>query len=513
MEFWKTLADHLWYERTPFLLLVYFVVSALVKRSPEQVERYHMRVAKLLVLGHMVAVPIGAVLDWQGYDGETADIVGMSFELFAFMSLGLTLVFRIVLPRLGIVMPRILVDLLTFFGFVIALIIVGQRAGFSLAGLITTSAVLTAVIGFSLQDTLGNVMGGISVQLDKSIKVGDWISLGPGQPQGKITEIRWRYTAIETRAWDTIIIPNGVLVKNQITIMGRRKNEPTQARRTLDFFVDYRVPPNDVITAVETALRRDPIDVMAATPAPHCLFHGMRDSYGYYIVRYWLTQLDRDDPPDSAVRSRIWYALNRAGIPLAIPNSNVFLTHETDERADKIATTEHGKRLKALQSVDLFSGLPEHLRHELADHVSYARFGRGEAVTREGEKDDKLFMVVSGDLSVRIGKGADEHEVARLGAGQFFGEMSLMTGESRTASVVAVTDVECYRCDKHAIESVLREMPLLAEQIAETLALRKTALSTAQSERDDSKKAIVEDAKKDLLGRIKGFFKILDKVA
>jgi small-conductance mechanosensitive channel/CRP-like cAMP-binding protein len=512
VEFWKTLGDHLWYERTPFLILAYLVVAAFVKRSP-LVERYHMRVARILVLGHLVSVPIAAIQDWLGYDGETADTIGMAFMLLGTMSLGLTLVFRIVMPRLGLDMPRILVDLLTFFGFLVALIIVGQRAGFSIAGLITTSAVLTAVIGLALQDTLGNVMGGISVQLDKSIKVGDWISLGPGQPQGKIVEIRWRYTAIETRAWDTIIIPNGFLVKNQITIMGRRKGEPLHARRTLDFFVDYKVPPNDVITAVEAALRRDPIPVMAATPAPHCLFHGMRDSFGYYIVRYWLTELDRDDPPDSAVRTRIWYALHRAGIPLAIPNSNIYLTHETEERATKLADHEHAKRLAALASVDLFRGLPENLRHELADHIKYARFARGEAITREGERDDGLYMVVEGDLSVRIGKGADEHEVARLQAGQFFGEMSLMTGEARTASVVAVTDVVAYRCDKPALEAALQAMPALADQIAETLAVRKTALSAAQGERDETKKARVEDAKKDLLGRIRGFFKILDKVA
>jgi small-conductance mechanosensitive channel/CRP-like cAMP-binding protein len=507
VEFWKTLADHLWYERTPFLILTYLVVSALVKRNP-QVERYHMRVARVLVLGHVISVPIGALVDWQGYDGEAADITGMSFALLAFMSLGLTLVFRILLPRGGVMMPRIVVDLMTFFGFLVALIIVGQRAGFSIAGLITTSAVLTAVIGLALQDTLGNVMGGISVQLDKSIKVGDWISLGPGQPQGKIAEIRWRYTAIETRAWDTIIIPNGILVKNQITIMGRRKGEPMQARRSLDFFVDYKVPPTEVITAVEAALRRDPIEVMAATPAPHCLFHGMKDSFAYYVVRYWLTQLDRDDPPDSAVRTRIWFALHRAGIALAVPNTNVFLTHETDERAEKIEASEHGKRIKALTTVDLFRGLPQNLRDELANQISYAPFGRGEAVTREGEVDDGLYMIVEGDMSVRIGKGTDEKEVARLGPGQFFGEMSLMTGEARTASVVAATDVICYRVDKPAFEAVLGEMPALADQIAEILAVRRTALSAAQGEQDDAKKARVETAKKDLLGRIRGFFKL-----
>src|SRR4029079_3920713 len=120
-----------------------------------------------------------------------------------------TAIFRAVLPRVGLRFPRIVLDLITAAGSIVIIILIGRRAGFSVAGLITTSAVLTAVIGFSLQDTLGNVMGGLSLQLDKSVSVGDWITLGAGQPTGRVIEIRWRYTAIETRNWETVIIPNG----------------------------------------------------------------------------------------------------------------------------------------------------------------------------------------------------------------------------------------------------------------------------------------------------------------
>jgi len=503
VSIWASLAENLWF--TPVVLVAYFVTSVLVGRAPT-VERYHMKGAKVLVFGHLVAAGIAVIQAVQGYDPTVADLIGFSFALLALVSCGITIGFRVMLPRIGVVLPRILIDLLTFLGVLFAFIVVGQRAGFSIAGLITTSAVLTAVIGFSLQDTLGNVMGGLSVQLDKSLKIGDWITLGPGQPQGKITEIRWRYTAIETRAWETILIPNGVLVKSQLTILGKRTGEPTQLRRQIDFFVDFRTPPTDVIEAVEGSLRRDPVKSMALEPLPHVLFIGVKDSFAHYCVRYWLTDLASDDPPDSATRVRVWFALRRANIPMSIPASAQFLTLDSPDREARKQVEEHQRRMTALASVDLFRGLPEDRRRELADDLVYAPFACGEAVTREGESDDGLFMLVSGQGSVRIGANGEAREVARLTPGQFFGEMSLMTGEARTASVVAATDLVCYRLEKAAFQRVLRDMPALADQIAEILVRRRTALSQVQTEREEVQRTRVETAKQDLLGRIRGFF-------
>jgi CRP-like cAMP-binding protein len=283
-----------------------------------------------------------------------------------------------------------------------------------------------------------------------------------------------------------------------------------QTRRTVEFFVDYRTPPNDVIETVEATLQRDPVQGMATEPKPHVLFFGLRDSFAQYLVRYWLTDLARDDPPDSDVRIRLWYALERAGIPLAIPAHTVFMTQDTVERRQSKASADLDRRVAALDAVDLFRSLPDGKKRELAEELVHARFARGEAITREGEHDDGLYMLVEGEAAVRIGSGRDEREVARLVPGQFFGEMSLMTGEARTATVVAAADMLCYRIDKPAFEHVLRELPQLADQIAGILATRRSALAIVRDERDEVKRKRVETAKQDLLGRIRGFFGIHD---
>jgi CRP-like cAMP-binding protein len=305
-----------------------------------------------------------------------------------------------------------------------------------------------------------------------------------------------------------VIVPNGTIVKSQVTIVGKRMGAPMQTRREIDFFVDFRTPPTQVIATVEQVLATDPVERMAREPRPHVLFMGVRDSFLHYSARYWLTDVALDDPTDSAVRTRIWFALKRQGISLAIPASTIFLTHETPERESRKAERELEQRLRALAKVDLFSGLTADQKKTLAAQLEFTPFAAGEAVTREGDDDDDLYMIVEGDAVIRIGAVGAEREVARLHAGQFFGEMSLMTGEARTATVIADTDLICYRMDKTAFELVLRETPALADQIAEVLALRKSALSAARGDCEIDRRERVEIAKRDLVGRIRGFFRL-----
>jgi small-conductance mechanosensitive channel/CRP-like cAMP-binding protein len=504
VELWSSLVEQVWSARTPIIVLAFLVTRVLVKTAPREVERYHMRFAGTMLFMHGAALTAGVTQEAYDYDGAAARIASFAFESLCVLSLGVTLVFRALLPRVGFMLPRILIDLLTAVGVIVVFIAVGRRAGFSVAGLITTSAVVTAVIGFSLQDTLGNVMGGLSVQLDKSIAVGDWITVNG--VHGRVTEIRWRYTAIEARNWDTVIVPNGVLVKSQVTIMGRRQGMPPMQRRPIEFFVDFRTAPTDVMDTVLEALKNDPVPNMASEPAPQCLFWGVKDSFAQYMVRYWLTDLGPDDPTDSAIRTRIWFALRRAGIAMSIPASSVFLTHETPEREERKAERELEQRLRAIAKVDLFDGLPEPQRQSLAAQLQFRPYAAGESVTREGDRDDGLFMIVEGEAAVRIGKGHEQREVARLAPGEFFGEMSLMTGEVRTATVHAATDLVCYRLNKSAFQQIIEETPAIADQVAEVLMTRKSALSAARDEHESDRKKRIETAKRDLASRIRGFF-------
>ena len=156
---------------------------------------------------------------------------------------------------------------------------------------------MTAVPACAMQDTLGNIQGGIAIQMDNSIQLGHWIRVD--DKVGRMVDIRWRSTSIETRDWETVVLPNSKLMKGIFSVLGRRLGEPTQGRRHVRFAVELSAPPTRVIPAIEQANRESEIAHTARIPAPNCVLMNFEHRYGVYDLRYWLTDLRYDDPTDS----------------------------------------------------------------------------------------------------------------------------------------------------------------------------------------------------------------------
>jgi CRP-like cAMP-binding protein len=349
-------------------------------------------------------------------------------------------------------------------------------------------------------------MAGLALQIDQSVRVGDWVKVG--DHSGRVSEIRWRSTSVETRNWETLVVPNSLLVRNQFLVLGRRHDAPEYWRRWVYFNVDFRFAPGDVISAVDTMLVKDPIENVAAEPRAHCILMELHDSYGRYAVRYWLTDLAKDDPTDSLVRTRIFMALRRADIPLSLPAHAIFLTEESRRRKQEKAAEERQRRLEALQHIDLFMPLGESERVRLADGLRYTPFAAGEVITRQGDQAHWLYLVLEGEAQVSVrGEAGHERAVARLRPGDVFGEMALLTGTPRTATVTAITDVVCYRVDKAVFQEALRAQPQLAEHAAEILAQRTVGLEAARQELDaEARGRKLAEAKHDFLSNIRRFF-------
>ena len=417
------------------------------------------------------------------------------------------LVFEVVLDAVRLKPPRILRNLLVAFAYIVVAITLLSSSGVDISGIVATSAVITAVIGLSFQDTIGNMMGGMALQMERAITVGDWVRID--NQEGRVKEIRWRHTAIETRNWDTIVIPNSVLMKGQITVLGRRAGAPRQHRQWVYFNADFRYAPSDVIDTVETALRAEPMPNVAVEPPPNCVLMDFKESYGSYAVRYWLTDLALDDPTNSIVRSRIYFSLRRAGVPLSIPAQSVFITQEGEERRERKREEEVDRRVAALAHVELFQTLTDEEKHSLAPHLRVAPFARGEAITRQGAKAHWLYIITKGEAEVHVavdGSGANER-VAELHEGDFFGEMGMMTGEPRSATVSAQTEVECYRLDKEAFDEILSRRPEIAEDISQVLARRRAELEAIREGlNEEAKRARMRRHQGDLLDRIRKFF-------
>ncbi|MGB9182328.1 MAG: mechanosensitive ion channel family protein [Pyrinomonadaceae bacterium] len=493
-------------------LLVAFLLSRLVPT-----ERARLRTAVLLFILSFVGLHISAALLAYGASPAGMDSASTAYNWIrgaarfigsvAVINLAGVLVFELLLDALRIKPPRIMRDLLVALAYFVVAIAILSRSGANLTGIVATSAIITAAIGLSFQDTLGNTMGGLALQMERTIGVGDWIRID--QQEGVVKEIRWRHTAIETRNWDTIVIPNSVLMRSQVTVLGRRSGAPRQHRQWVYFNVDFRFAPTDVIDAVEAALRAEPIPNVALEPLPNCVMMDFKESYASYAVRYWLTDLAVDDPTNSVVRSRIYFALRRAGITLSIPAQSLFITEEDQTRRERKQDEEIEERVEALRHVELFHSLTDAERRELAEHLRIAPFVRGEAMTRQGAKAHWLYIMAKGKGEVRVAVDDTRlsEKVATLHEGDFFGEMGLMTGAPRAATVIATTDTECYRLDKEAFHDIVRRRPEIAEDISHILARRRVELEAVREDlNEEAKRQRLRRHQGDFLHRIRNFF-------
>ncbi len=499
------------------LAAILIALAALIGKVDPR-RRKRIKRATILFMLYVTTFIFAAVLGLVHAEGWSRRVWFLAdlFEVLVIIDFVAILLFDLVLLALRIEVANIVHDLSLGAAYILAFVGILHRSGVQLSGIIATSAVVTVVLGLSLQATLGNVLGGIALQLDDSIHVGDWIQLSGGQ-QGKITAIRWRHTVVETRNWDTIIVPNSVLLGENITILGQRQDQPVQHRMWVYFNVDFRYSPEEVINVVEDALQSTPIANVAAFPPPNCICYDFArqgaDSMAYYAVRYWLTDLAADDPSASAVRVRVYVALKRAGIPLAVPGQAIWVSVDDPQHKERKVQRELQHRMAVLEQIEMFAGLSNDDRTRLAEGMRPAPFGRGEIITRQDSAAHWLYVLTKGECEVRVrGEGGVEKLVSRLSAPNVFGEMGVMTGERRTASVVAATEVECYRIDKDVFKSVLRNRPDMVESISQVMARRRVELAAVREGLDaEARKRRVKEERSEILASIQTFFGLQDE--
>lgn len=472
--------------------------------------RRRLRAALLLAVGSGLAYSAAWISGTLGHSALTGAFAGLG-ELLVFVALinaAAVLIFDAALPAARLRVPAIIVDVILAGAYAFALMAVLAEAGLKLENLVATSAVITAVAAFALQDTLGNLLGGMAMHFDRTLAPGDVVRLGADL--GLVREIRWRHTTLETPDGSLLVVPNSSLMKSSFSIVGSAAR-PARWRRAVLFRVYYDRSPSAVIDAVESSLRADPPRHVASEPAPRVLLVELEGSAAVYQLRYWLSDLLSDDETDSEMRLRVYGALSRAGMKLSIPARAVVISEHGQDVLERSRDAETDRRLAVLRGVSLFSPLSEEELRLVAERLKRAPFLRGEALTRQGAKANWLYILEQGEAEVRVASadGRASQAVATLGSGDFMGEMGLMTGEPRAATVVALTDVDCYRLDREGFQEVLKRRPELAEEISRVLAERRVDLETARGGAHEKARALsLQKEQGDLLSRIRSFFEL-----
>jgi small-conductance mechanosensitive channel/CRP-like cAMP-binding protein len=373
--------------------------------------------------------------------------------------------------------PRILGEVTMVVALLVYALFRMDALGVNLTAItISTTAILGAV-AFAAQATLNNLLGGISLQLDNTCRIGDWIELDGGVT-GEVVSIRWRYTAVATVNNVTIIIPNAQLMAARVTILGRRGDQRIPWRRPIEFGVGYEWTPGQVLAVVSHAMQRAEIPFVATDPAVQIMCTGFDASAIKYCVFYWLTDMKSYLLTDSRVRIQIFAALGRAGMEIPISRSDLYL-HSARHMQRTQSGQEQSTRVALLNSLELFASLTDDEAHALAAQLQPRPFAPGDLATRQGEPSDSLYILARGEVGIfrepEPEAPPQRQRLTTLKAPAYFGEMGLLTGQARTATIIAESEVLCYRLNKHGFEEIIRARPELAEAMSKTVAERQAA--------------------------------------
>lgn len=328
--------------------------------------------------------------------------------------------------------------------------------------IVATTAVGAVVVGFALQDTLGNLFAGLAIQIEKPFRVGHWVTIG-GQ-DGMVSEITWRATKIRTKAGNFVVVPNNVLSRDTIT----NYSEPTHDTRVeVEIGASYDTPPNDVKAVVREAVRGEPLIV--AEREPEILVADFAASAITYRVRVWTNDFSADERVRDHVRARIYYAFRRHHITIPYP-----IQVQVEGGGAGVAPSTDAATAAALAGVDILAALTDEQRELLVEAARSVVYGAGEIIVRQSDPGRSMFVLVRGEATVRL-SGTDG-DVARLRDGAFFGEMSLLTGEPRSATVTAVTDCALVEIGTEAFRRVVMTDQAILERISAAVATRRAEL-------------------------------------
>jgi small-conductance mechanosensitive channel/CRP-like cAMP-binding protein len=358
---------------------------------------------------------------------------------------------------------------------------------------LTTSAVGAVVVGFALQDTLGNLFAGLAIQIEKPFRVGQWIRVG--EFEGQVQEVTWRATKLLTKAGQFAVVPNSVVSKDPIL----NYSEPTiPTRLEVEIGASYDAAPNDVKRALLEALGNAPLALRV--PPPDVILQDFAASSVNYRVRFWIEDYADDYAARDQVRSNIWYTFKRYGIEIPYPIQVEYSREERPARAP-----EHLRRLASrLGAIDLFAGLDDVERARLAEACQEHLYGARERIVRQGDAGQSMFVVLSG--RVRVTLEPSGQEVAVTSAGGFFGEMSMLTGDPRTATVTAIDDAALLEITADRFRDLAVGRPGLVEHVSGVVSARRAGLAEAQAAAEQAQAAT--PAPQSLLARIKAFLEI-----
>ncbi len=377
-------------------------------------------------------------------------------------------------------------------------LIVGVVYQKSVTAFLAALAAGGVVLGFGLRDLLADVFTGLAINIDRSFVIGDWVQInegGSGVSVGQINEIGWRCTSLTTEERTNVVVPNGLLGRERMVNITRPS---LSTRYQTSLTVEFSVSPDRVKRVLLAALRSlDNVKGFDASKPPVVLIQDTSPLGVEYLLRYWIFPWSpispttaRDLVLDSALKQ-----LHTAGIGLAYPKTEMYTAHMPVRQFDSHSRND---LVTLLSHMDLFRPLDQQDLEEIADAMQRHRLPVGHTLFRQGDKGKSLFVLMEGLLEARVDANGRSEPVGRIQPGQCLGEMSLLTGERRSATINTITESVVYEVDKRSITSILERRPALADSLSQILAKRQvhTQLALQEIDQDEREREIQSFARK-----------------
>ncbi len=419
----------------------------------------------------------------------------------------------IITRTLGSPVPRLIKDICTIIVYTIAITgIVGIVFGQDVTAFWATSGVVGVVIGFAVQNMILDVFTGLAINIDRPYRIGDWIKVHGSSPAadliGKVDEINWRTTRLETVDDSVVILPNSLLGKMVVTNFW---GAGPQSRFDTTFCLDFSIPSERACRVLEAGARAVTGEKgILEKPEPNAIVKRTTPVGIEYTVRYWMAGWERgatEGVARSHINRSVLEHMQRAGITPAYPKQDLYYAEMPVRHLDASSIDD---RTKLLSKTELFKDVDPAELKKLGTAMHLRRFAKGEHIIEQGAPGDSMFILCEGLLHafLRTNGTVEGIKVGQIGPGEFFGEMSLLTGEPRGATLVAATDIVAHEITRENITGLLSRRPEVAEVISTVVAERKVRnsekMATAtQEERVEETATLAQQ----IMGKMRAFFK------
>jgi len=356
---------------------------------------------------------------------------------------------------------------------VLVFLIFGWAFKVNIAHLLTTSAIISIVIGLALQDTLGNLFAGLAQNFSKTYQVGDWVRFG--DYEGKVVRVDWRSVSILTVDDNIAVFPNSNLAKRELL---NYSNPTTVHLRSLTVSAHYRHSPHKIKQALDEILQTT--QGIVKDPAPRVRLSDYGEHSVKYKMIYWIDDFPHNAAIASDIMEKVWYKFKRDGISMPYPIREIYHL-----RPDREISLE--ERVALLKNIDFIGNMSQDELEYLAGRLKIQSYCDGELIFAQGEEGDSFYIVKDGEVLVTAVNERGERYLEKvMKAGSFFGEISLLTGDRRSATITAVNDVELFTMGKEDFRYILRSNPSVDEVISSALARRQDASVTEKARFDES---------------------------